>query len=989
MITLAESGLPEAVYNAINEGGKSLELRVTRYPAELFPEPTTVTLDSEVGHSKIQEIEPGKYVIAYQHGSLYVMTATTTTLYHANIFDFYWDGTHIYGFRNSGGTIYREKYTASSATSIETLNVGTFTWQTRLGIRVADQNTIFYFRSTNNNANYYRRTYNGSSWSETASEIWLFDADTEQNRFYVQKMDNGKFLTVMRFLLPGEIYNDVTGSSTTYVVERNPHIFSYIWGETELQVIYQEILKDDIENYAKILFSLNKYGDYYVAGIATIQKEGISVYDSPQSNKSVAISISKDGKLWSELIPLNPANYPNYLGFSILIATRPTYPGGPVGHYMIYTTENIPSMGIGFDGEPIYHFYKIDGDENAVIRHVPKSPRLYGFDNCDPGEDITSWIDKDQWEFEIGAVSQFNMVGSQNFGNALFRHELGYHDGAELHWHQYAVTQTDTVTEEYDVATGKTTYRVSTRDLTSWMMDRFQSYESREWHGHYVSVENFNGKQTKLSTVYGSIEYLTGPNRGKIIPPVSISRAIHLHTGQPDKRNHCLTAYFEPQTAGATAHIVAGWWNQYNNKFGLWLNITTTSLQARAFHNGVDVGTAAGMSLIATAGVKYIRSQLHYGLWTIYYSTNNTTWSKVSYPIPYTGMVMNEERDRPATSAPFALSYPGIGNFGSTPNDATNFYYVINSNRNRPIQLNDILKIGGAFSTLPDVRVDTGTPKGSGTYIKATRTGTHTSNLGAYANTDESSSKLQLNNSEMAHVTRENIASQFELFISTLYSNLYSNLYTSTVATVWMGNEIVSIGSLAIATLSDPTVEFASANLTYTQPLENAFVDILTIDVGEAPIQGIKRALEGREHLDFFLRRTGELWLRPVTKNPNYPNDTNLIANWTSRKYEQDYTRIPVLRRKISANVDTEIVNPNGFEGQFDVEQNTMIENPIEPVYIPVIGTQKRITYNCEIPLFQELYDAIIDGYRIQSISGRLVNGKLDGQISIGNEELL
>ena len=129
--------------------------------------------------------------------------------------------------------------------------------------------------------------------------------------------------------------------------------------------------------------------------------------------------------------------------------------------------------------------------------------------------------------------------------------------------------------------------------------------------------------------------------------------------------------------------------------------------------------------------------------------------------------------------------------------------------------------------------------------------------------------------------------------------------------------------------------------------------------------------------------------MRPVTKNIEYADDTNLIALYSQIEEKTNYADNFIGRRKIRANYEEDFTYDDGEEGTFTIKQNTTIDNSIEPARMIIAGNRPVITYQCEIPLFQELYDAIDNGYRISRISGNIQNGFLSGSITIGNEELL
>lgn len=985
MITEADSGFPTAVYNAINAGGLDTELRVTSYPAELFPPGTTnIALHSALTDViKLEQVDSTRYCAIFNGGAFKVITSSATATWYADqVVDFYFDGTHIWIFRSVAGVLTRYQHTPSSSTPVSTSAVYTIGSPWPTAIACADANNVFFFKITTNNNNLTKRTFSGGVWTETTSDIWMFGA----GELRAVTKANGDFMLVWRAVIPAEKFTKKYGTSTYYYVGSCVQYLSYIWGQPSVNVIYEyNPPSDQIEYYVTLLGQLNKFGDQYVLSIPQIADD-----DHPYTNPCpVGLTISADGIYWSELISID-SDFNNSARFSDLAVYPPLYPGGPTGLKTIPFPDIPPCIGKSFAGAPLYY----DSSQNLNVKLVPKSVRLYGYANADAGTDITSLINNGKWEFERTSTTQINLECTADIGYVLLRHELGHLVSGVMYWFTYATTIVDNITSSYTVADGKTTYRVATRDLMAFMIDKFQSYTSREWNGHQASIEYFGDKSiTKLAVTSGTLDWIdSSPDYGRFTPPTAGRQRGHAYiTGVEDKRNHCQTYYCEPENGSAFLHLFAIHHPEVGASTGVFLNVTTANIQLRGWHNGVNV---MNPSAITVANAKYFRIQLHYGLLRIYYSTNNTTWTKVDYPLDYTGMSLSEFYDRPFDTAPWALSFPGIGTFAST----SKFYQVVNTNRNPPIRMGEALKIAGAFATLNNVKVYGTAPTGgvpiggAGVYIKGVRAGTSSAGFG-YAildsiNLGESGGKyiIKWQGGGAIQTSADAPATNIAFFITAFYVS--SDGAINYIGTLWNGNEIVTAYYRTTLTPIRSEYDYLPHDVAITAEPSGipAWVSTLTIDVGETPEQGLSRALEGREHLTYFIRPTGELAIKIKVWGGG---DTNLIQHWTEKTESGNYADNHLRRRKVTAVREEEKRIDGGIEGTFAVEQNTMIENPLEYPYVVIGGDGKEISYNCFIPIFQEVFDAIENQFPITRISGSIQNGKLSGSIAIGNEKAI
>jgi len=970
MITQAESGLPVAVYNAINAGGLSAELRVTAFSPDLFPTnevdvPLFFTFgDSLSAADKLEQVDATRYCVLRKYlnpltGRLLIHTSSTSTLWYANgVLDFIFDGTHIFVFRQVGSTIFRYQHLPTNASPIATTTVATITIPAdppsntyKFLFSAADKDNVFYFRETNRNLNLCRSTFSGT-WSETVSDNWFYNAWLPTNNLSAITTPSGEYLLVLQILLPGELsLQPSTGFPDQWMVVPHAQTLSHIWGSPNWNAVAEQPLGSDVLRYDNYMTQLVKYGDTYVCVFYNIETVFLQ-------KTHASVSISKDGINWSEMFILSP-------------------------DHVLHQT----SFGRALDGSPIL-------GRGELLKKFSKSPRLYGYANCDAGVNVTNQIVEGSWQFEQSGVMQINMETHSDLGNVLLRHELGYFIDSSMRWIDFATTVADGSSKSFNVGTGQTTYQLNTRDLTAWMIDRFQSYTSREWHGHEASIEDFNGKSTKMAVTTGSLTFgsdVTGPFGTVLVPAVAHGRAHINFTGMEDKRNHCQTYWVQPQGASSFAHLFSIFHPSLTALTGVFLNVTTANIQLRGWHNGVNVMNPAA---IVVANAQYFRIQLHYGLLRIYYSTNNTTWTMVDYPLNYTGMVLYQSGYTNADIAPWSLSFPGIGAFGT--GSSARFRVAINTNRNKPILIADAVKIAGAFSGILDTKYNTGASVAGSLYIDGVRTGNHTSTLQSSTRSDEiGGNRIRVRGAGglldqvSANVQASKLAIFTKLVIIAKRTAADTPDYSNTITTVWNGNEIISSGFIAEQYDSGTAFTQSSTNITHTFQKETIFVDVLTIDVGESPDQGLRRVFDGREQLGYFLRRTGELWMRPTTKNANYPSDTNLITVWTQKDESTSYADDFVAIRKIATYKQSLAYNATGRQGMFSSLQNTLIDNLLETAPFIMNGTQPTITYQCEIPVFQELYDAIENGYRVSRISGKLQSGFLSGSITIGNEELL
>jgi len=981
MITQAESGLTLSQYNAINAGGLSAELRVTAYSPETLPIESREAVIANISFiRKTRQLPNGDYAIM-EFDNLVVsnLVASSTVIVASGVWDFTFDSTFLYVFMTVSGNIVRRQFWLStylingtSPSIVSAANVHCFA--------CGDIDTVFYLTPTNNNGNLAIASFVPNQWTIALTSFWVYCGATEITptetiMIFVERMVTGKWIIVLRVLVPGELITVATGTTTKLVVKKDIQILSIVCEKytfsngyhlSEPSIIYEKVALD---NWGVMIIptALVKIGNLFVVPIAIAS----TFYGFFQYSCSV------DGIHWSDIVFTDIEAHQ----FVDTVTNPPN---------TIYSYDLTSNLGVDNTGRA-YLFAKSLVNQVVVSEKITfkKSPRLYGYTNCDAGVNVTNQILEGSWQFEQAGVMQINMETHSNLGRVLLRHELGYFIDSSMRWIDFATTFVDNVSSTWDTNTGFEKFQLSSRDALSWMIDRTQSYTSREWHGHQVSIDEFNGKSTKMAVTRGTLTFATdatGPF-GTVIAPVVGDPRVHVNfTGMEDKRNHCQTYWVQPQGGASIASLYSIFHPSLTALTGVFLNVTTANIQLRGWHNGVNVMNPAP---IVVANAQYFRIQLHYGLLRIYYSTNDIDWSVVNYPLNYSGMTLVERDESLPAASPWALSFPGIGGYGI--GTSARFRRAINTNRNKPIMIADAVKIAGAFANIHSIKYErTANPVLGTAYAESEPTSIFATAQFVYGSNDfRLDGKILYTGSTNLATTRGYFWYNKTAFYG--FSQYKNADEEHRIITLWGGEEIVT-GFTTTPFAWRPPNTFTYTQSTFPGDLpqiESISIPVLTADAGESAEQGIRRVFDGRSHLDYFLRRTGELWMRPVTKNTAYPNDTNLIANYTQIDKQFSYVENFVYRRKITAWLETEKTYVGGLEGAFSASQNTIIDNPLEDPKFLVLGSQPAMTYQCEIPVFQELYDAIDNGYRVSRISGKLQSGFLSGSVTVGGEELL
>ena len=982
MITQAESGLSSTQYANMQTIGLPEALRVTAYKSinGTVPGLTNQYLRQTPSTPQPKKVVRGTfggfwYILDYD-GTLNRSAPTTApsstfmSVYATGVRELHVDNAgRVFIYRGTAPFI-REMISTTGVSTTETISIS----GTPISIACSDEDNLFYFKQegTKNNYRLWGCVRSGvSSWVELGYDIYMpgyVKSANEPVMFMICAAKStgvgasGSHVIAFKVVLPGPVKIQTDGTTVTRYTTRESIIMSMsIDGFTVSNNVVVYKTSDPSLGNCTIGLQLQFVGTRFMISTRVVYQDYVNSTLIGAGNSYVGISLSSNGENWSQVQRMNtvPFGTFGFIGRLHVVDNR------------IYMTQmTIVPFTI---------------NRNMEFLALPKSPEIYAFSSCDPGVDLTHFIQS--WDAAMNGMLQVNMEltsGAVVAAGDTLRHEGGkILPGDTLPTYiQIGVTEIDSLETMTTVAPqggSGGTIRVSSRDALSYMTDKITSKDAYEFDAYKLGLDDYDSG--------------IDPNYGGLA-----------HTAiQSGAWNNTVSGQLQMTTVGDGYVYTTYGTNEWNGVATVFLThpagpVASGYVGAR-INNGISNGSFAGVfagntllinhgrggvyaqvTATVTYGVtRWITAEWKYGRITASTSINSgTSWQTLSLIIDYAYCVSTWGELTPCLES---FSPTGPGNWGlySSQPVATNqrflsyrFYTL-----NQALTLENAVKKAAAFAGIGTVKsydlLTTGVITAPVANSLVTLSGTmatysqlpnclefeYTATSATYIDYLVNSNvrfSAGVDSSNRPIIQWANVSTGVYSLLHSgpgyysgggIYRIVFRTVITGTAnSSIWYTAAIYRNGFLiAVAGERQTNLPFTAAAFTpvlygtAVNPLNLTIftssrlaelcepIETMTIDPGENPASSLQRALESR-HVLFYIRPNGQLC---ATRYQDRAGVTLADGYISSKSSKTDLYGLKTSYRIIASTFEREVYGvANAPQERFTVYSTGAVTDPTE-----------------------------------------------------------